>query len=112
MESCTVLDRAAACDRLGLEEDLIDELAHSLLERSRETLAEIAAALQSGQFHRAEDGAHSIKGSAATLEANDLAAAAQRLELLARSKVFDQCQDAWQELNVALDKLAAVLGSE
>jgi len=104
-----VLDRAAALERLGFEKELFEELVQSLVDRSRTMLAEIDAALAGGDTVPVEALCHSIKGAAATLEANALAAAAHRLELLAHSGDLVGAREASHELVAALDALAGEL---
>ena len=102
-----VLDRAAALARLGFEEELFDELVQSLIERSRAMLDEIGEALQTGDASRVETLSHSIKGAAATLEANALASSAHRLEMLARAEDLAEAGAAWRALTAAVEDLAA-----
>ena len=106
-ESTIVLDRAAALERLGFEKEIFDELVQSLVERSRSMVVEIGEALAQGDAGRVETLSHSIKGAAATLEANALALAAQRLEMLARRSDLAEGRVAWIRLSGALDELAA-----
>ena len=107
-----ILDRAAAIDRLGFEEELLEEFAQSLLQRSRGMLADIVVALERGDFAKVKALSHSVKGAAATLEANALAAAARRLEDLARDGELVQCRGAFWDLAAAVDELAVILTTE
>jgi polar amino acid transport system substrate-binding protein len=100
-----VLDRAAALDRLGFEEELFDELIGSLIERCDPTLKEMAAALRRGDTKSVEQHAHSLKGAAAMLEANAFALAAQELELAARSGSVEAGWRALEELSAAFADL-------
>lgn len=104
-----VLDRAAAMARLGFEDELFDELVQSLVERAGSMLADLDEALNRGDANRVEVLSHSIKGAAATLEANGLATSAHRLEMLARFGELVDARVAWQELQAALVELAAVM---
>lgn len=106
-----VLDRAAAIARLGFEDELFDELVQSLVERSRPMLADLYEALERGDANQVEVLSHSIKGAAATLEANAVAAVAHRLEMLARSGELSQAGSACRDLQVALDDLAAAMAA-
>ena len=107
MHQTPVLDRAAARDRLGFEEELLDELLQSLIARTAPMLEEIGAALTAGDLHRAEALAHSIKGAAATLEAIGLAASAAALEVKARSGDPASVAEGLRHLSEALAALVA-----
>jgi HPt (histidine-containing phosphotransfer) domain-containing protein len=107
--TCSVLDRAAAMDRLGLEEELLDEFIHSLVERSRGMVGEMRQALADADLKRTEELSHSIKGAAATFEANSLAEAARRMEALARAGDLAGCNRSWADLALAVDQLAAAV---
>lgn len=96
-------------DRLGLEAELLQEFVVSLVERSRGMVADIAEALAAGDLSRAEGLAHSIKGAAATFEANELAETARRFEALAREGSRSACEPVWRELSAAVEQLAAAL---
>ena len=102
-----VLDRAAALARLGFEDELFDELVQSLVERSGPMLADLRQAVERGDANQIEVLSHSIKGAAATLEANAVASAAHRLEMLARAGDLGEARVACRELQAAVDDLAA-----
>jgi HPt (histidine-containing phosphotransfer) domain-containing protein len=109
MNQIPVLDRAAALDRLGFEDELLDELLQSLIARTEPMLLEIGAALEQGDLRRVEALAHSIKGAAATLEATGLAASAAALEAAARTVDPQPLAEAVRHLSSALAALVAEL---
>ena len=80
----SAIDRAAALDRLGGDVELLEELLVLMTEQSRELVEQIRTGIAKGNANTVVVAAHTIKGSAANLEANALAHAAHVLEALAR----------------------------
>lgn len=109
MNQIPVLDRAAALDRLGFEDELLDELLQSLIARTQPMLVEIGAALERGDLRRVEALAHSIKGAAATLEATGVATSAAALEAAARTAEREVVAEGVGDLSAALTALIAEL---
>jgi two-component system, sensor histidine kinase and response regulator len=85
-QSESAIDRAAALDRLGGDVELLEELLVLMIEQSQELVDQIRTGLSQGDAKAVLVAAHTIKGSAANLEANDLARAAQVLESLAHGE--------------------------
>ena len=79
--SAPPVDRAGALERLGIEPETYEQLLARLRPRARETVGELRGALEAGEVDLARRLAHSLKGSAATVGADALAAVARRLEL-------------------------------
>jgi two-component system, sensor histidine kinase and response regulator len=78
-------DRRVALSRVGGDEELLKEIAEIFLEDYPKVLAEIQAALASGDARRLEQSAHSLKGSAGNFGAKAVVGAASRLEQLGRA---------------------------
>ena len=105
------LDRDAALDRLGGDDELLQELIGLMLEQSRELVGDIGAALDRGDAEVVCRAAHTIKGSAANLEAGPLRDTAGALEDLARSGSLAGAEAACAAMNVELERLAAAVAS-
>jgi HPt (histidine-containing phosphotransfer) domain-containing protein len=75
-----VLDVADALDRLGNDEELLREIIQIYAEDSPHMLEQIHAAAANGDARALQRAAHSLKGLAATLSAQDVVGSAARLE--------------------------------
>jgi PAS domain S-box-containing protein len=75
-----VFDLRAALERVQGDRELLEELGKLFAEECSKNVNEIRAALRNGDAGLVERLAHTIKGAAANLGANALAAAALRLE--------------------------------
>ena len=85
VETLPILDRSGALERVGGDEDLLNELLSMLLEQARTGLADLAQAIREGDARGVERGAHSLKGAAASLGAERFRQRAWELETIGRS---------------------------
>lgn len=102
-QSCAI-DRAAALDRLGGDAELLDELLVLMTEQSRDLIDQIRSGLADGNTKAIVVAAHTIKGSAANLEANALAHAAHELELVARGDDLSGAPAAFAQVEAELER--------
>lgn len=75
-----VLDRTTAIERLGGSRDLYDQLGFMFQTDGPLTVERMAQALRAGERAEAKRHAHTLKGTAATLGADELAGAARQAE--------------------------------
>src|SRR4051794_857691 len=108
-QSAMVIDRSAALDRVGGDEELLREIAGLFLEEYPSLIQEIRVAIEKGDAHALERSAHSLKGSVANFEATAAVSAAFRLESLGRSKNLEHAGEALVALDVAFEALHPVL---
>ena len=92
------LDVAAALDRVGGDEDLLQEIAGIFLEEYASQLAAVRSAVREKDAGALPRSAHSIKGSVDNFGANEACAAALRLEMLARNRDLAASDPALAEL--------------
>ena len=85
MDVLPILDRSGALERVGGDEELLDELLTMLLEQARAGLADLAQAIREGDARGVEHSAHSLKGAAASLGAERFRQRAWELETIGRS---------------------------
>lgn len=104
------MDREAALERLGGDAELLDELLPLMLEQSLELIGTMRHALADGDAKSLVVAAHTIRGSAANLEAADLAAAAERVERLARGDDLAEGATACAAVESELQRLALYVG--
>ena len=88
-------------------EDFIGELVDTFLEDAPKLIAEMKAALQSGDADAFRRAAHSLKSNSATFGADHLAALAKDMEMLGKEHRLPEAEPHLQELE---GTLAAVRG--
>ena len=105
-------DEAELRERLHGDNELLSELVRLFIGDAPKQIQEIHAALAEGSATRIEYAAHSLKGSAASLGAKGLAAAARKLELRGRDGQLDgsesDCADLAKEWERLKPELAAL----
>jgi len=104
-EQLVRLDYAVALERLGGDEELLQEVAVLFLEEYPTLMAEIRAAEESGNAHRLERAAHSLKGSVANFGADCAVQAALELEKIGRSGDLAGAKAALAELEAVMATL-------
>lgn len=104
-----VLNRPVALDRIGGDEELLQEIARLFLSEYPALIQDIRSAIEGGDASMLERSAHNLKGSVANFEACDAVAAAYRLEAIGRSKQLDRAWAAFAELESAFESLHPAL---
>lgn len=105
------IDRAAALARLGGDAELLEELLQLMLEQSRELVRTMGEALARGDAAAVRLAAHTIRGSAANLDAEPLRAAAERLEERARAGELGDGAALCAAVAAELERLASEIGA-
>jgi HPt (histidine-containing phosphotransfer) domain-containing protein len=108
-QAAQLLDRTAALDRIGGDEELLREIAGLFLSEYPSLIAEIRVAVQIGDARALERSAHSLKGSVANFEACAAVDAAFRLESMGRNGNLDQTASALAALEAAFEALHPAL---
>ncbi|HSX62164.1 MAG TPA: response regulator [Tahibacter sp.] len=104
-EAVAGVDLAAALERVNGKRDLLWRLLADFRSRHADAAERIGAALAQGNGVAAQDLAHTVKGAAATLCAQRVAAAATALETALRQS--DPVDRLLAELALALEELAS-----
>ncbi len=91
-------DKSMALQRLGGDESLYQELVVMFHRDTPSLLAEIQSAMEIRDAETLRRLAHSLKGSAAYVGAQEMSAAAYQLERLAAAASWSDIPAAWQEL--------------
>jgi signal transduction histidine kinase/DNA-binding response OmpR family regulator len=102
-------DRANLRERLQGNDDLLGELIHLFLSDAPLQIKEIEAALSTGSALQLENAAHSLKGSAASLGVDNLAAIARKLEIRGRDGELSGAEIDFAELSSEWDLLTPEL---
>lgn len=105
-------DRAAALDRLDHDEPLLWDVVQQFIKETPALLVAIDTAISHKDADALRDAAHSLKGSAGYLAADELCVAAQTLEGFGRANLIDDARRAWPEFAAAAAAVVAVLRAE
>lgn len=103
------IDRSAALELVGEDEELLAELAGLFLETLPEYLTQLREALAKAESHPLERAAHALKGSVGNFCARGAAEAAFRLEQIGRSGDLSRAADALAALESELKFVVADL---
>ena len=101
-EQLAKLDRAVALDRLGGDEQLLQEVARLFLDEYPTLMDEIQAAKESRNAKLLERAAHSLKGSVANFGADQAVEAALRLEKMGRGGNLIGVDEAYVRLETVM----------
>jgi signal transduction histidine kinase/CheY-like chemotaxis protein len=99
------LDEAALLVVVGGNRELAGQLAVLFLDDIEPRMKEINTAVTERDAGRLRAGAHALRGSASTMRAESVSAAAGVLETMGRSGLLDGVQRALEELDLALAML-------
>jgi HPt (histidine-containing phosphotransfer) domain-containing protein len=99
------LDESALMTLVGGDRELARQLAELFLEDLEPRVTEITVAVSELDAKRLHAGAHALRGSAGSIKADIVAAAAGALETMGRTSKLHGVQQALDELNVALASL-------
>lgn len=102
---CLVFDRAVALDRVEGDTELLSEVISVFLESSGPMLADVQQANALGDLRATERAAHALKGSLASLAANEAWGLAAEIESLAREGRSHDVAAASGRLEQALGRL-------
>jgi signal transduction histidine kinase/DNA-binding NarL/FixJ family response regulator len=101
-----ILDERALLATVGGNRELAGELATIFLDELEPRVEEIAEAIRVGDPTRLQFAAHTLKGSAASLSATQVAASASALEVMARKLDLDDAPAVFARLETELAGLA------
>jgi HPt (histidine-containing phosphotransfer) domain-containing protein len=104
-------DLDATLARCDGDWELLGDMVQLFLPQSEALLAQIGAAVESGDAPALEKAAHKLKGSIGNFSAPRAFAAAQSLEELGRRRELDGCRPVCEELEQALARLQTALSS-
>lgn len=96
----------------GEDRALIAEICLIFLQEARNTLAKIESALEAGEANSAMKLAHTLKGSAANVGADEVSALAWDVEKSVAAGEGDNALILLQALGAALDETAGFLRAE
>lgn len=100
-----LVDREVLLDRVGGDEDLLQEITNIFLEEYPALLTEIRGAVAGGNAKALESAAHSLKGAVANFGATAATQAALELELIGRRGTMAQAPSALATLEECFEAL-------
>lgn len=106
-----VIDREALLDRLGGDQEFLQEIASLFLEDCPKLLADIRTAVSSEDARGLEHAAHALKGSVANFGAEAARQAAFRLEALGRAGDLRPAPEAYSTLEQEIGRFTQALGN-
>jgi two-component system sensor histidine kinase/response regulator len=104
-----IFDRDAALARVEGDAELLLEILEVFLDDSPRLLIRIREALRRKDLKALEQAAHTLKGSVGNFCAPAAYEAASRLELIGREGKLKSAQEAWVELDRAIEQLRPAL---
>lgn len=99
------LNKALALERLGGDEELLQELAQLFLEEYPALIDKIRSAIDSQDAHGLERAAHSLKGSVGNFGAERAHRAALDLEMIGRAGNLASAPESFAKLQATMDDL-------
>jgi two-component system sensor histidine kinase/response regulator len=106
-----ILDRRLLLDNVAGDRELLAEIVTLFLENSRDLLAGLHEAADSGDAEAIHRKAHQLKGALANLGAQAAAESACRLETAGRDKRLEGVPDAVRQLEEEMERLGPELAS-
>ncbi len=106
-----VFDKNVALSRVGGDAELLKEIAILFLDDYPKSLAELRAAVETGDARRLERSAHGLKGSVSNFGARSAVDAALQLEIMGRAQTLVQVEQVLHTLELALAALRPELES-
>ena len=104
-----VLDREAALERLGGDDELYQDILAIFMEDTPEQLTVLAAAIAERNEAVMVRQAHSVKGSALNIGADQMANTAARMEVAARAGDLDEVTALMASIQSQLDAVKLAL---
>ena len=104
-DALPVLDRAAAIDALGGDEELFETFIVLFIEDAAKQAADIESAIDHADAAGLERAAHSLKGAAGTMHAERVSAIARELEFVGKSGDLTESGAMLARLQTELESL-------
>lgn len=109
----TVFDREAALDRLGGDEEILDEVIAVFIEDGARQVKELTSALQKQEdLSRVQNLAHTLKGAAGNIGAAALQQVSHDIEIAAREDRLSDASSHATKLDQELQRFLSLLASK
>jgi HPt (histidine-containing phosphotransfer) domain-containing protein len=103
------LNRDELLERLGGDEQLVQEVVRLFLDDCPRRLADLKAAVEARDAEQIRTTAHALKGAAGNLSAMALFEAARTLERMAHENQLDAADAVWRQLSTEADHVLDAL---
>lgn len=107
-----VMNRQAALERMGGDEEILKLLGQAFLEDAPRILEKLNESLVSRDGQKVHFFAHKIKGLASNFDANATCKLAAELEILGRNEAYEQADLALKHLNSQIELLVCAVRKE
>lgn len=105
-----IFNRQALLQRVDGDEELLENLLDIFLDHTPKQLLDIRWALETGDAVQVEGQAHSLKGAAASINAESLMAAARQVELAGKNCALEGAWALVENLDQEFKRLKEVVG--
>ena len=99
------LDRTKMLERIGGDRDLLKEVAGIFVSECPRMISDIRNAVKDGDAEALQKAAHALKGSVSNFAAEAAVQAAQRLEMMGRTRAMSDASHAFKELEREIDRV-------
>lgn len=110
-DTVAILNLAAALDRVGGDQGLLEEVALLFLDTSSDLFTEIGHAVEARDARALERAAHTLKGSVGNFGADAAFQAAFQLEKMGRSGNLTGVDEAYHALETEMERLRPALAT-
>ena len=105
-------NRSELAERMGGDEEVIEEVVECFLQEVPLQLEELRAALEECDFHQMQELAHGMKGSCLNVSANTMCETALEIETLIKENELDRVTEATDKLEAMFDTTRKVITGE
>ena len=110
-DTVAILNLAAALERVGGDQELLEEVAQLFLDTSPDLFTEIGHAVEARDARALERAAHTLKGSVGNFGADATFQAAFLLEKMGRSGNLTGVDEAYHVLETEMERLRPALAT-
>lgn len=104
-------NREEALERMGRDDELLNEIVKLFLEDAHAEITELKATLEAGDTESAADLAHSLKGASANIGAENFRDQAREIELLCKSGDGDGALKSIEKLGELYSLVVKAVGT-
>lgn len=107
-----VMNRQAALERMGGDEDILKLLGQAFLEDAPRIIGKLNESLTTRDGQKVHFYAHKIKGLASNFDANSTCKLAAEMEILGRNEAYEQAELTFKHLSFQIELLVCAVRKE
>ncbi len=112
LEQDAYFDRSELAERLGGDDEVVEEVVEFFLQEVPLQMDELRKALEECDFHQVQELAHGMKGSCLNVAAGTMGEVAREIEFLCRENELDKVPEATEKLADAFDTTKMVIAGQ